>query len=508
MNTNNSVTPQSIRRQFQSEGIFRIKSTKAYVASKDEEISFNCGQSFYALTYHEEKDQFFVSTHFSTPFARNAVNGFVPASIFVTEPMNPSQSRTSKNKALPPYPSELKSNNTNKNTFAGRGLVDTGFVSLGRHFAATGPQQYHQRNNSNPNWFSSVSRKTSSKGSPQKLTHGTLTLGRVANNNSTRQLDSSSSPQNNEQALIQASITHFLEEDNQSQNMKFVIRCRWRQCSSNGIQIVSQTTVTRTYEDFASLHKTLLHQQRQNSKSKISPLFLSTREIAHALPHLPLPLSNITSLKSKGQLRPKLFDLMCALNEYLENLFRINLGSSIAHFLSGLVFKPLPLLPQQQQQQRHKQQQQQEQVQQQEQQQQKQQQFSTMESTSPINLDTLGSLEAPLRKQSIKTEKPIIPRRKQSLSGKRSLFPRSGSDDTLINIHFSEESENTPPFETAKLSQQKGDVIETIRLDAKKHDSSVSFQDSFFIAFLGNHEISNDDFLNPPRRTPPPPPFS
>ncbi|KAJ3327544.1 hypothetical protein HDU76_011568 [Blyttiomyces sp. JEL0837] len=63
-------------------GIFKIVATKPFLASSPEFVSFQRNQAFYALNYDQSTRTFFVSTQYSTPFARGSVTGFVPADHF------------------------------------------------------------------------------------------------------------------------------------------------------------------------------------------------------------------------------------------------------------------------------------------------------------------------------------------------------------------------------------------------------------------------------------------
>ncbi|KAI8835324.1 hypothetical protein BC829DRAFT_493594 [Chytridium lagenaria] len=68
--------------------IFKIKAFDGYIASEPDHVSFRKGQFFYALSYNEETQCYFVSTQYATPFARTAVCGFVPERYFETVSLN------------------------------------------------------------------------------------------------------------------------------------------------------------------------------------------------------------------------------------------------------------------------------------------------------------------------------------------------------------------------------------------------------------------------------------
>ncbi len=57
--------------------IIRIKAHSNFIEKqKPELLSFRKGQEFYALHYDNDKQLYFVSTHYSIPFGRNSVCGF------------------------------------------------------------------------------------------------------------------------------------------------------------------------------------------------------------------------------------------------------------------------------------------------------------------------------------------------------------------------------------------------------------------------------------------------
>ena len=65
--------------------IFKIKSESDFHSNSIDLLSFQSGQLFYALSVDDKERRYFVSTHYSTPFARQAITGFVPASYFTIE---------------------------------------------------------------------------------------------------------------------------------------------------------------------------------------------------------------------------------------------------------------------------------------------------------------------------------------------------------------------------------------------------------------------------------------
>ncbi|KAJ3110509.1 hypothetical protein HDU96_006513 [Phlyctochytrium bullatum] len=68
--------------------IFKIHAFEGYIATSPDHVSFRKGQYFYALSYNEETECYFVSTQYATPFARTAVCGFVPERFFETVSLN------------------------------------------------------------------------------------------------------------------------------------------------------------------------------------------------------------------------------------------------------------------------------------------------------------------------------------------------------------------------------------------------------------------------------------
>ncbi|KAJ3203284.1 hypothetical protein HK099_001551, partial [Clydaea vesicula] len=65
-----------------SSTIFKIRATSDYLSENNERLSFRKGQAFYALSFDNQSLTYFVSTQFSTPFSRTAVNGLVPSNHF------------------------------------------------------------------------------------------------------------------------------------------------------------------------------------------------------------------------------------------------------------------------------------------------------------------------------------------------------------------------------------------------------------------------------------------
>ncbi|KAJ3107143.1 hypothetical protein HDU97_004836 [Phlyctochytrium planicorne] len=84
--------------------IFKIKAVEGYIAATSEHVSFRKGQYFYALSYNDDTECYFVSTQYATPFARTAVCGFVPERFFETvslngkDPPHPTPSQVKKKK--------------------------------------------------------------------------------------------------------------------------------------------------------------------------------------------------------------------------------------------------------------------------------------------------------------------------------------------------------------------------------------------------------------------------
>jgi hypothetical protein len=76
-----------LSRMATSSTIFKIKATSDFYADPFQTtvLSFRKGQAFYALSLNEETNSYFVSTQFSTPFARGAITGTVPADYFVIQ---------------------------------------------------------------------------------------------------------------------------------------------------------------------------------------------------------------------------------------------------------------------------------------------------------------------------------------------------------------------------------------------------------------------------------------
>lgn len=72
--------------------IFKIRAWSDYLSKEQFHVSFRRGQAFYALSTNLETKQYFVSTQYSTPFARTAVCGVVPMELFEIEDLygNPS----------------------------------------------------------------------------------------------------------------------------------------------------------------------------------------------------------------------------------------------------------------------------------------------------------------------------------------------------------------------------------------------------------------------------------
>jgi hypothetical protein len=68
-----------------SSAIIKIRALDSHIASDDAHLSFRKGQAFYALSADHVRSLYFVSTHFSTPFCRNAVCGWVPMELFETD---------------------------------------------------------------------------------------------------------------------------------------------------------------------------------------------------------------------------------------------------------------------------------------------------------------------------------------------------------------------------------------------------------------------------------------
>ncbi len=59
-----------------------VEAVESFSTAEPGWVSFKRGQLFYSLSYVPEHNALYVSTMFSTPFAKNAVCGFVPAGIF------------------------------------------------------------------------------------------------------------------------------------------------------------------------------------------------------------------------------------------------------------------------------------------------------------------------------------------------------------------------------------------------------------------------------------------
>jgi hypothetical protein len=60
-----------------------IEAVRSYTSPEEcQHLSFRKGQLFYCLAHDPHTKTYFVSTQYSTPFARQAVNGWVPDGCF------------------------------------------------------------------------------------------------------------------------------------------------------------------------------------------------------------------------------------------------------------------------------------------------------------------------------------------------------------------------------------------------------------------------------------------
>ena len=63
--------------------IFKIYAIEMFIKQNNNQLSFKVGQQFYALSFDSENRFYYVSTHYRTPFCRNAYTGLVPSDYFV-----------------------------------------------------------------------------------------------------------------------------------------------------------------------------------------------------------------------------------------------------------------------------------------------------------------------------------------------------------------------------------------------------------------------------------------
>lgn len=78
--------------------IFKVRAWSDFLADEPVQVSFRKGQAFYVLSHDLKTNMYFVSTQFSTPFSRTAVNGLVPADLFNIEDLYASKSSTAPTK--------------------------------------------------------------------------------------------------------------------------------------------------------------------------------------------------------------------------------------------------------------------------------------------------------------------------------------------------------------------------------------------------------------------------
>ncbi|RKP02906.1 hypothetical protein CXG81DRAFT_24505 [Caulochytrium protostelioides] len=85
--------------------ITKIRSHADYLAKTPQDVSFRTGQAFYVLAADNERQTYFVSTQYATPFSRTAVCGWVPQGHFYQvdllsrEPPLPASEKRSRTKA-------------------------------------------------------------------------------------------------------------------------------------------------------------------------------------------------------------------------------------------------------------------------------------------------------------------------------------------------------------------------------------------------------------------------